>query len=191
MSNGNVEAFSQIYRLYYNKLLRYGVQIIPHKDKVEDVIQDFFAWLAEHHQKCADINNFEVYLYRSIKRNLLANQQQAQRSQAAFLRFFRRTSNSRDDVQLAVDRLMEDQELQTEKRHQLAQALQTLPAHQREIIYLRYYEGLDYDSIAAILGVSNQVARNYASRAIKRLKLRLKNVPVLLSFFYSMTTGLF
>lgn len=65
----------------------------------------------------------------------------------------------------------------------LRKALANLPDHQREIIYLRYYEEMSYKEICQVLDINHQVARNYASRAIKQLKKLLWNTELLFSVF--------
>jgi RNA polymerase sigma-70 factor (ECF subfamily) len=65
----------------------------------------------------------------------------------------------------------------------LRAAMAELPDHQREILYLRYYEEMSYKDICQILDINHQVARNYASRAIKQLKKVLWNTELLFSIF--------
>jgi RNA polymerase sigma factor (sigma-70 family) len=45
-----------------------------------------------------------------------------------------------------------------------------LPAEQRELLRLRFYEGLDHDEIAARLGISTGSARVRLCRALAALK---------------------
>jgi len=53
------------------------------------------------------------------------------------------------------------------------QALASLPTSQREALYLRYFENKSYEEIAEILAVNQQVAYNYVSRGLKRLRQQL------------------
>ena len=49
-------------------------------------------------------------------------------------------------------------------------ALNGLTNMQREIIYLKYYEGLDNKSISEITGYADKTIRNVASTALARLR---------------------
>jgi RNA polymerase sigma factor (sigma-70 family) len=50
------------------------------------------------------------------------------------------------------------------------QAIDDLPPRQKEVLRLRFLEGFDYYEISEIMKISYQVARNYASRGMKRLR---------------------
>lgn len=176
LSRGNTEAFSQIYQRYYNNLLRYGLQIAVRKDVVEDVIQDFFIWLAENHKKAKSITNFEVYLFQSIKRNLRSKANIELRSKDSLERFLQKMEPIKETAESSADQSIIQEETEAERQQLIQRELKNLPGHQREILYLRYYEGLSYQEISEILSISNQVARNFASRAIKTLRQRSKNL---------------
>ncbi len=49
------------------------------------------------------------------------------------------------------------------------EALDTLPADAREVVYLRYYEGMTYENISAILGLSEQAINGRLRRAKKKI----------------------
>jgi RNA polymerase sigma-70 factor (sigma-E family) len=49
-------------------------------------------------------------------------------------------------------------------------ALGTLPARQRAVLVLRYYEGLPDAEIAEIMGISRGTVRSQAARAIEKLR---------------------
>lgn len=48
-----------------------------------------------------------------------------------------------------------------------------LPRQQRAAVVLRFYEDLDYDEIAAVLGVSQVAVRTYVHRALAALRTLL------------------
>jgi RNA polymerase sigma factor (sigma-70 family) len=54
-----------------------------------------------------------------------------------------------------------------------------LPPRQKEVLRLRFLEGFDYYEISEIMKISYQVARNYASRGMKRLRSDLFTDPKL------------
>ena len=55
-------------------------------------------------------------------------------------------------------------------REQVRSALSVLPAEQQEVMRMRFVEDRSYREIANVLGVSHEVVRARASRALRRLK---------------------
>lgn len=58
----------------------------------------------------------------------------------------------------------------------LREAMDDLPAREREALELRVVDDLPYGVVAARLGVSQGVARTYVSRALQSLRTRLQGV---------------
>jgi RNA polymerase sigma-70 factor (sigma-E family) len=52
--------------------------------------------------------------------------------------------------------------------------LTALPRQQRAVLVLRYYEGLDDQEIADVLGCRSSTVRGYASRALATLRIELR-----------------
>ena len=58
-------------------------------------------------------------------------------------------------------------------RDALLAELGKLPAQQRAVLVLRYYEGLSVGRIAELLGVAPATVRGYASRALAALRIEM------------------
>jgi RNA polymerase sigma-70 factor (ECF subfamily) len=57
-------------------------------------------------------------------------------------------------------------------------ALGELPAHEREVLALRFHGGLDFTEIARCCGITSIAARQRASRGLDELRRRLSGDPV-------------
>lgn len=55
-------------------------------------------------------------------------------------------------------------------RDQVIRLLATLPRQQRAVLVLRYFEGLDDDTIAGVIGCAPVTVRAHASKALARLR---------------------
>lgn len=62
----------------------------------------------------------------------------------------------------------------------MLQALAQLSNRQKEIIYLKFYQELNYDEVSEIMNINYQAARNLLYQSIKSLKKLLTT----LAFFY-------
>ncbi len=157
---GNRRAFRRIYLYYYNKLLRYGLVITRDKEVVEDVIHDVFMWLVENPGKVKAIRNFDEYLFRAVKQNL-------------YKKFNYKLSSEKHNHKATAEKgevYEQHCEIKIIEEETSRELIKTLPQHQQEVLYLRYYEGLSFIEIGSIMGTNDQVTRNYAYRALKSLR---------------------
>lgn len=56
------------------------------------------------------------------------------------------------------------------QKHKLQKALEKISPRQRESIYLRFIQELDYEEIGAILEINYQSAKNLVSRTLIKLR---------------------
>jgi len=94
------------------------------------------------------------------------------------------------DVELSIDELIIAQEMTEEQSQRLKRAFEKLTPKQKEILYLRFYQGLDYEQIADVLGMKYQSLRNAVSRAIKNLRGDMILIILALSY-HSQTYDIF
>ncbi len=184
MMKGDPAAFSKVFKHFYNPLLRYGMVILQDRRVVEDQIQDLFVWILEHPESVKKVHHFEMYLFQSLKRNLRQYMRRKDRSKKNLERWAQDDSSRRYITSFEQQKTSEENN--TDLRRWVRQKLETLPPRQKEIIFLRYYQGMAYEEIAMIMSTSNQVIRNYMSRALIRIrKMRdlEKFFPGLISLF--------
>lgn len=176
-AQGDEQAFKVLYFRFYNRLLLYGSTITDQRDTVEDQVQELFTWVYTHPQACQSIRNIESYLYLALKKNIRSALQKETRQQT-------QQDQYSDCLEQSIC-CIEEQLIQThaEEQHQrwLTEQMNQLPARMQEVIYLRYYRCLGYDEIASIMSVSPQVARNFAARALRKMRQSLPELQRLLS----------
>ena len=183
LSNGDEQAIELIYKNYFHKLLCYGIQVVgyQYQNEVEDVIQEFFIWMAENHSKIGHIRDLESYMFQSIRRNVLNKLNKNIHDQSSLKKYSNLTNPLKDTEECSPEQLQINKEEIESRSVLIQQELGKLPNYQREVLYLRYFEDKSYEEIAEILSVTDQVAYNYVYRAIKRLKEQLSNliIPIL------------
>jgi len=82
------------------------------------------------------------------------------------------------EPEFGIEHLIIGREEQVTLRQQLHQSIQELTGRQREAIFLRFYEGLSYEEVAGVLGISVKATYKIMARALLRLKTRL-SLPIL------------
>lgn len=159
-------AYKSLFYQFYNPLLLYGFTIAGRRQLVEDQIQDLFIWLYRHPEHYRGVRCMEAYLFTALKRKVLTAMKQENRLRERQLNYHR----CQESEALSVEDRWVSNDGEEEKKNRLQHEIARLPPRMREVIYLRYYRCLGYEEIAGIMEVSTQVARNFASRALKKVR---------------------
>jgi len=175
LKTGDRSALERIYREHVALLLRYGGRFSASNALVEDCVQDLFVDLWRRREALSDTDSIRRYLLVALRRRViqrLDRHRKRFRDGAPGEYEFRATP--------AHDATLAAGEAAAEQSARLAAAFEQLSDRQREIVYLKYYGGFDYDDIGAIMDLNYQSARNLLSRALKKLKELL---VLLVTFF--------
>lgn len=172
-TKGEPESLESIFRMNYPYLIDYGLRMIKHEDLVKDCIQDMFAYLWEKRQTLSKVHSIRAYLIVVLRRTLL----KAKESQSKMQLVLQEIVYEYEDRILPFDDLLIKKEKEETQKQALKTAIQEIPERIREALYLKTYQQLSYNEISDIMGVRNQVARNYVSGALKRLQEIIKIKP--------------
>jgi RNA polymerase sigma factor (sigma-70 family) len=166
---GDENAFNALLHQYYSLLLRYGVHIVLDKQMVKDCLHDFFVDIWTKRADLGDVKMLKAYLFVSFRRRLLREKSKNQR-----LRFVDETPNDYNfDVVFDIQSEIIEQETKQEIHKKLKYHIDLLTKRQREAIYLRFYQNLDYPQVAAIMEISHPASVNLVYTAIKALRQQL------------------
>lgn len=156
-ARGDGDSFTELCRRYYGAMVAIGHAIIRDRHLAEDAAQQAFAKAAVNLPKLRKTDQFGSWL-AAICRN-----------------------EARDLARARRGPRMEDEPIITEGPKDseesgkiVREALGRLPAEAKEVIYLRFYDGLSYDRISAVLGISEQAINGRLRRAKKRLAQYLR-----------------
>ena len=172
---GDKSALSYVYFQY--SMFQYGIKFKDDPDFVKDCIQDVFIKLIKAGEKLGATENIRYYLFKALKNVLYKNMMKDRKTGFVTLEF---------DVPYALEEEISEKENASEREKALANALSQLSPRQREIIYLRFECGMDYNHICEIMQMKSDSARKLVFRSIKSLKEIIegyRTTPVL--FFFS------
>ena len=165
LKTGCSTALSEIARIHYANLLRYGLALGFDREGVKDAIQNMFVYIWEHHETLSDVDNTKAYLLFGLRNRLLREQKQTKRE----LTFWQRLCAEKK-TQQSSDMDLVDLENDFENHQNIRQTLAQLPPREREVIQLRFYEGLDNEAIATIMGITKQGVANLLVRTLKSFR---------------------
>jgi RNA polymerase sigma factor (sigma-70 family) len=162
---GNKEALATIFLLFHDDLFRYGLKLAGNNDLVEDSLQDLFLQLWKNRQNLRQIDNLKPYLFKSFRNHIIDNielQNPVIHIEIDFEHPF--------EVMYSPEDFIIQQQVSEENQIKIAEALNNLSSRQREAVYLRYFEDLDFDMIAIIMDMNVQSVRNTLHRGLQSLR---------------------
>jgi RNA polymerase sigma-70 factor (ECF subfamily) len=160
-------AFEELMRRYKRAIFAYAVASTGSRQDAEEVTQDVFVKVYRAAHRFDSQYAFTTWLYK-IASNTCKNKLRGRRRRAVSL-------DSEDSPVVAVS--AEAGPLEAYKRSieiaEVRDAINGLPPRYREVLYLRYVEGLSYKDIAETLGLSlgNVEARIFRGKGKVREKL--------------------
>jgi len=145
-------------------LLRYAVVLTGDRDLAQDVVQEVLARAQVRWRKISESDSPEAYVRRMVLNEYLSwRRSWAFRNVHAAGERLTDLDDARGGVGDHADGVVE--------ADALWQKLATLGRKQRAVLVLRYYEQLEDEQIADLLGCAPATVRSHASRALRTLRL--------------------
>ncbi len=160
--DGNIDSFGQLARRYYASLVAVAYSVLSDHQLAEDAAQEAFARALTSLSKLRKPDKFAPWLAQ-ICRNV-AKDMVAAKS---------RPINPRDLSGVP------DCNRQNDNVEAVRRAIEQLSVSTREVIVLRYYNGLSYEEISSVLGISRATINGRLTRAKRKMAKYLKRVGFL------------
>ena len=162
ISEGDKDAYSELYTSYYNRFFNYGRKFTEDIPLLEDIVQEILINIWTNRVALPGIKNPNAYYFTSFRNAL-----------------FKKLNEARIDLppvehEFSIDSILIKQEIDQELKTKLEAAIKQLTSRQAEAIYLRFYEGLSYDEVAAMLNISVKATYKIMARALLQLKTTLQ-----------------
>jgi len=165
IAEGDQQAYAEVYRYYYRRFYNYGQKFTGDEALVEDAVQEALLTIWDKRHTLASIEYPGTYFYSSFRYTLLGKLKQQQRLVGE--------EAAKEKPEFAADQIMIAKETEAGQKVELERALTTLTARQREAIFLRFYEGLSYEEVASVLGITTKATYKIMARALAQLKENL------------------
>ncbi|HMJ01191.1 MAG TPA: RNA polymerase sigma factor [Gaiellaceae bacterium] len=153
------DRFTAVYDTYYHRILGYARRRVRPDDAAEIVAETFaVAW--RRFDVVPDGDQALLWLYATARR-VLANHRRAERRRAELMRAIENEPVAMTTPALSIE------------SPRVGMALGRLHEHERELLLLVAWEGLDAKDIAAVLGCSRNAVRIRIHRARHHFALEL------------------
>jgi RNA polymerase sigma-70 factor (ECF subfamily) len=165
IKEGNVVAFNTLFRSYYRDLCAYSNSFLYDIDLARDVVQEVFINLWEKRESLPHFDNFEAYIFRSVKNKSL-DQIRKIKSQNSFHAEI--LSNSKD-----FDNSGNESEIK-ELEGIIGDQIASLDEVQQKILQLKDQE-IKHKEISEILSLSIRTVEWHVYEIRKKIKKSIKN----------------
>lgn len=177
-------ALEPLFKACYALLLSYACKYVT-RETAEDIIQDVFIQLYKKGPSLQINSNIKGYLFRSVHNGCLDHI----RREAIHQRYINATIPGLSEAELdyfSPDGPRQSLLQQDNLAASVWQAIEALPPKCREVVKLRYEQGLKTGEISATMGISTRTVETQLYKAIKQLRGLIRKTNV----FFSMI-GLF
>ncbi|MHC4426258.1 MAG: RNA polymerase sigma factor [Planctomycetota bacterium] len=177
---GDPRAFGELVRRYGDSLLGYLTRICRNRDQAEDLFQETFRRV---HEKAHTLrgNQFKSWLYTIATRVAIDGFHRRKRMRVVSLN--QKLDCDGEDCQelgaIAIAESCDDpsgEAIKAERKEQVRQALESLPARQKVTLVLAYYQGLSYREVAEVMDCSIGTVKTQMYRALRALAQRLPDI---------------
>ena len=178
-ARGDRHAFETLVQRHQRSVLNFIYRFIGDQIEAEDLAQEVFLRSWQSAATYKPTAKFTTWIYR-IAANLCINKQKSDRIRRLFM-----VPPSRKEEGDLGDKSStrhaekipspEDLLLVAERKRQIFNAIQQLPANQRMALILKRYDGLSYKEIARIMGCSVSAVDSLLIRSKKNLFKKLSS----------------
>jgi RNA polymerase sigma factor (sigma-70 family) len=178
LTEGDISSFEALMSVQFLTLFQYGSKFTKDSEIVKDCIQDLFLYLWEHREHLAKNVSVKAYLMSSLRRRIHLNKN--------IVSFDPIPDNESQlfEVSFSVEDAFIDNENIQQLSNQIKDTLTHIPQRQKEIIYLRFFQNLNREQIAEVLGITPQTVSNILQMAFKSIRKNWKTEYFGLIFLY-------
>lgn len=181
---GNNKAFDELLNRTQSSLFAYIMFVVRNEDVANDIFQETFVKVITRLQegRYTDSGKFTFWLTR-IAHNAIMDWYRAQKSEHVV--------DLADDNDLSklkgeqvLDNFRESEIVNEQVMDDVRRMMEALPAAQREVVYMRFYQQLSFKEIAELTGVSINTSLGRMRYALMNLRKMAKEHQIELALEY-------
>ena len=181
---GNNRAFDELLIRTQSKLFAYIMFVVRNEDVANDIFQETFVKVITRLQegRYTDSGKFTFWLTR-IAHNAIMDWYRAQRSEH-IVDLADENDLSKLKGEQVMDNFRESELVNEQVMDDVRRMMEALPAAQREVVYMRFYQQLSFKEIAELTGVSINTSLGRMRYALMNLRKMAKEHRIELALQY-------
>ncbi|MEM7373963.1 MAG: RNA polymerase sigma-70 factor [Bacteroidota bacterium] len=166
-------SFEVLFKTYYSGLHAYALRYVDDPAQADEVVQEVFAQLWEKRSTINIQSSLKSYLFRAVHNhclNLIKHQK---------VRETYRTHVEANRAEFQVDET--DSMIEVDIKESIMEGIASLPKQCAKVFRMNRLEGFKYREIAEKLGISQKTVEAQMAKAMRRMRVYLKDhLPLLL-----------
>lgn len=175
LREGNHKAFEELFESYFESLSRYAFSILHDSDEAQDVVQKVFCKLWDQRKELEIRTSIKSYLYRIVHNESLNLVHQRMNRAEINAEIISYNDDATDNVN--------EQLIASDLQKAIDNALGKLPPQCRKVFEMSRMEQKSYSEIAQNLAISVNTVENHISKALRQLRIELKDYLIVLLIF--------
>lgn len=157
---GSNSAWNSLIKRYEQRVYNYALRMVGHPDDAFDLMQEVFMGVYRNLPGFRGDGPFPAWLFRIASFRC-----------TDYLRRRRfHTSFDEHDTPVRSNADPQADAMVTHANQQITQALKELPAEQRHVVELKFFQNFTFENIAQQLGISPNTAKTRLYTALRKLK---------------------
>lgn len=149
--------------VHKDQMYRLAKRILRNEEDAKDIVQDSFLKLWDKRKVLGNIKSIKSFSMTMVRNACIDH-----------IRKHRPETDKEQQIMARSDHQNPEKQLEvSDQLYRVRAIINNLNEQQREVIQMREIEGLDYDEISEITGLSSNHLRVISSRARKEIKMQL------------------
>ena len=161
---GDADAFRDIHSALFKGLYNYALKLLQDGDLAGDAVQDLFVKIWVRREGIGPVQKVKPYFFTALRRQVLNQLRNLHHRELQI------GGLPRPDIDFSPEEIVVRNEEYETLQNRIAALLNELPQRQKEVIYLRYFEEMEYTQIAEVMGIHYQSVLNLTQKALQKLR---------------------